>query len=177
MRLTRVDRRNLGQLMEICLSLLFRQQKKDFLSKIVTGDEKYILYENPKRKKSWVYSGQPFTLTPKPNSNLKKVLLCIWWDRKGVLYYELLETGQMVTAECYSLQLNKLNEEVYKKWPFTEQGSWQVTLLHDNVRPHVARVTQRTLLSLGWEVLPQVAYSPDLAPSDFYLFRSMQQGL
>jgi len=37
----------------ICTSLLSRH-KKQFLYKIITGDEKWIYYDNPKRKKSWV---------------------------------------------------------------------------------------------------------------------------
>ena len=31
--------------------------------------------------------------------------------------------------------------------------------------------------TLKWEVLPLPPYSPDIAPSDYYLFRSMAHGL
>ena len=39
--------------------LLERYKKKSFLYRIVTGDEKWIHYDNPKRKKSYVKPGQP----------------------------------------------------------------------------------------------------------------------
>lgn len=37
---------------DTALTLLSKFQKKDFLHKIVTGDGKWILYDNPKRRKS-----------------------------------------------------------------------------------------------------------------------------
>jgi len=50
-------------------------------------------------------------------------------------------------------------------------------LQHDNARPHVAKVVKTYLETLKWEVLPHPPYSSDVAPSDYYLFRSMAHGL
>jgi len=49
-------------------------------------------------------------------------------------------------------------------------------LLHDNVRPHVTKLVKETLEALRWEVLLH-AYSPDCAPFDHHLFRSIAQAL
>jgi len=42
---------NISQRLSICTSLLSRQKKKSFLWKIVTGDEKWLYYDNPVNKK------------------------------------------------------------------------------------------------------------------------------
>ena len=42
---------------------------------------------------------------------------------------------------------------------------------------HVAKSVKQVLRELEWEVLPHLVYSPDLAPSDYHLFRSMQHAL
>ena len=47
----------------------------------------------------------------------------------------------------------------------------------DNTRPHVSLVTRQKLLQFCWEVLLHLSYSPDIAPSDFHLFRSSQNSL
>ena len=38
-------------------------------------------------------------------------------------------------------------------------------------------VTSNKLLELDWEVMPHSPYSPDLAPSDYHVFRSLQNHL
>ena len=49
-----------------------------------------------------------------------------------------------------------------------------MNLLHDNSKPHVARSTLAKLHEINLSTLPHTSYSPDKAPSDFYLFSSLK---
>jgi len=63
-----------------CEQLIQRQQRKGFLHWIVTGDEKWIFYDNPKKKKYYAKPGQslPSTSTStRPNIHGSKIMLCI----------------------------------------------------------------------------------------------------
>ena len=53
----------------------------------------------------------------------------------------------------------------------------QVVLLHDNAPAHKAKSTRQKLLELGWEVLPDPPYSPDLAPTDYHLFAALDRSM
>jgi histone-lysine N-methyltransferase SETMAR len=54
----------------------------------------------------------------------------------------------------------------------------RVLLQQDNARPHTAKKTLQKIEELeGIELLPHPTFSPDLAPSDYYLFRSVAQFL
>lgn len=161
----------------MCEILLERQERKSFLHQIVTGDEKWIYFSNPKRKKSYVNPGQPSTSTAKRNIHGGKVMLCIWWDQKGVVYYELLQPSETIDGALYRRQLIRLNRALQAKRPEYAERHTKIILQHDNARPHVAKVVQTYLKTCGWEILPHPPYSPDVAPSDYYLFRSMSSAL
>ena len=67
----------------------------------------------------------------------------------------------------------KLDEEIKEK--LSELATRKVVIFHqDNARPHTYLGTRKKLLELGWKVMPHSPYSPDLAPSDYHLLRSLQ---
>ena len=144
--------------------LLECHKKKSFLHRIVTGDKKWIHYDNAKRKKSYVKPGQPAKSPAKPNIHGAKVMLCIWWDQKGVLYYELLKPGETINGERYRTQLIRLKRAIADKRPEYATRLEAIIVHHDNARPHVAIPVKNYLENSGWEVLPHPPYSPDLAP-------------
>ena len=102
---------------------------------------------------------------------------CIWWDQKGVLYYELLKPCETINGERYRTQLICLKRAITEKRPEYATRHEAIISDHDNARPHAAIPVKNYLENSGWEVLPHPPYSPDLAPSDYYLFRSMQNAL
>lgn len=160
-----------------CEQLLERQKRKGFLHRIVTGDEKWVHYDNPKRRTSWGLPGHTPTATPRQNIHGSKVMLCIWWDQLGVIYYELLKPSEKITGALYRTQLMRLSRALKAKRPQYAARHEKVILQHDNARPHVAKVVKTYLETLKWEILPHPPYSPDVAPSDYHLFRSMAHGL
>ena len=74
---------------------------------------------------------------------------------------------------CCLHRTTKLNNAVEEKRPELTNRKG-VVFHHDDARPRASLVTRQKLLELGWDVLPHPPYSPDLAPSDYFSFRSLQ---
>jgi len=143
----------------------------------VTGDEKWISTTTPRRKNTTL---SPVNRCHRPqhqrlNIHDSKIMLCIWWDQKDLVYYELLKFGDSITGDRYRLQLIHWSHALREKRPEYEQRHDKVILLHDNARPHVAKVVKKYLKTLKWDILPHPLYSPNITPSDYWLFRRIQQ--
>lgn len=162
-----------GQRMSISQSLLSRYERKSFLPHLVTGDEKYVVYVNLKRKRQWVEPGRTPSADVNPESHQRKVMVSVWWDMKGVIYFEVLPENTILNSALYTQQLDKLANQIGKTRPLLKD----VILQHDNAKPHTAKLTRDKLSALGWEILSHPPYSPDLAPSDYHLFHSMESAL
>lgn len=167
---------NKFQRFSICNSLILRHHNEPFLDRIVTGDEKWVMYDNPKRKRQWLSPGQSSTSTAKPNIHRKKVLLSVWWGIKGIIHFELLKPGVTINEDVYCDQLDRLKAKIEEKLPAIANRKG-VMLHQDNARPHTSKKTLHKIKDFGWDLLPHPPYSPDIAPSDYHLFRSLQHYL
>ncbi|GFS77834.1 mariner Mos1 transposase [Trichonephila clavipes] len=73
-------------------------------------------------------------------------------------------------------RLDKWNAVIKHKRPALAYRKG-IVFHHDNALLHTAMVTQQKLNASQWEVLGHPPYSPDIAPSDYYLLRSLQNYL
>jgi len=61
----------------ICDSFYKRNEETPFLKQVVTGNEKWIIYNNVERKRSWGKRNELPLATPKTDLHPKKVMLCV----------------------------------------------------------------------------------------------------
>ena len=153
-----------------CMELLTSHRNYAWLNNLITSDEKWVTYANRKRKRQWLRAGQRGVATPKNDPHPRRVMLSVWWGVKGVIHWEFLPTDRTITADLYIQQLDRVAVKLRGKQD-------KVYFLHDNARPHIAKSTRKKLLELGWTVLSHPPYSPDLAPTDYKLFRSLENYL
>ena len=95
--------------------------------------EKWVYFENPKRKKSRIDPGSPFTSTARQNLFDRETILCVWWDQMGVVYNELLKPWQTVNTKRYP----KTNDRIE---PFL---AWKRP---NRKKSYLVRLTLQTLL-------------------------------
>ena len=107
---------------------------------------------------------------PKPDLHSKKVMLSVWWGVRGIIHWEILADGCTITADLYCQQLDRLAAKLKGKQD-------RIYFLHDNATPHLAKSTRQKLLSLEWLTIPHPGYSPDLARTDYHLYRSLSNYL
>lgn len=122
--------------------------------------------ENVQRKRTWKEAAEGAESVTKAGLHPMKVLLCVWWDCKGIIHFELfLRRGETITADKYCEQLTRLDAAIRKKRPVLANRK-DIIFHHDNARPH----------AMGNSPAPTI-FSRYCDPSDFHLFRSLQNSL
>ena len=84
-------------------------------------------------------------------------------------------TDEIITNAYCSTLLNKLRGALMiKRHSMLTKG---VRFLADNAPAHMSEAALMEARQCSYEILPHAAYSPDLAPSDFFLFQQMKTPL
>ena len=138
-------------------------------SLIITGDGKWISNDNIIRKRS-------STLTRSESKHPWGKILCVWLDCLGIIHHELLKSHLTICSDIYIQQLLRVNEKLHEKRSSLFSCP-NVIRPDSSARSHIESVTQKTILRLQRFLLPDPPYSPDLAPTYYQLFCSLQNFL
>ena len=104
---------------------------------------------------------------------IQEDFIAIWWNFEGVIHFKLVPNNRTIDADLYCAQLDRMYAELSRKYPELVNQN-RVLLQQDNAKPHTARRTKEKIKEIDTiKLLPHPAYSPDLVPSDYHLFRSM----
>lgn len=149
------------------------------LQKIVTGDETWVHHYDPESKQESMQrhiKGTPHPKKFKVVPSAGKVMATIFWECEGILlidYYK--DKGGTITGHYYVNILRQLREAIKEK----RRGKLTrgVLLMHDNAPVHTTHVGKAAARECGFETITHPPYSPDLAPSDFFLFPNLKKDL
>ena len=156
---------------------LFQKNPQDFKRRFVTVDETWIHHYTPETKeqsKQWVTKGESAPKKAKTVPSAGKIMATVFWDSQGIILIDYLEKGKTITGAYYSSLLDRLKTELLEKRP---------RLAHKNVLFH-QQYTSSRFSSCGRKIngnrVPTrftSPCSPDLAPSDYYLFPNLKKWL
>ena len=105
-----------SNLISTCSSLLKCNKNVPFLKQILIGGEKWILCNNVEWNSFGDNQNEWSPIITKASLHPEKVMLYIWWDWKGVLYFELLLENQKINSNKCCSQLGQLKATLTEKW-------------------------------------------------------------
>jgi len=103
-----------------------------------------------------------------------QIMLICFFDSKGIVHKEFVPPGQTVNQTFYREVLERLRKSVARVRPGIAR-TWM--LHHDNAPCHTAVSINEFLIEKCIPVVPQPPYSPDLSPSDLFLFPRLKNHL
>lgn len=156
----------------------FNTNEVRFLKHFITMDETWVHYHTPETKnqsKQWTRRGSPAPKKALIRPSAGKIMASIFWDSTGVLLIDYLGKGQTINSAYYSDLLDQLKAAIRKKRPRLSMN--KILYHHDNAPVHSSVCVAQKLAKLKFNVIAHPPYSPDLAPSDYYLFPNLKKNL
>ncbi|GFR95056.1 transposase [Elysia marginata] len=119
----------------------------------------------------WVDGQKDRPVVLRPGFQSLKRMFTVFFNYSDPLVVDILPQDTAMTATYYVQNvLSQVKPAINEQRP--KVSTSRILLLHDNAGPYKARAITRPL-----RVLHHPAYSPDLAPCDFWLFPILKERL
>ena len=150
------------------------------LDALVTCDESWIYCYDPETKRQssqWKHAGSPRPKKARQSKSTHKLLMIpFFFDSTGMIYMHRVPTRQTVNKEYYVDVLREFRKRFLGKRPaIFKSGQWHFQ--QDNAPVHNSILVTDYLTKMGIKTVAHPPYSPDLAPSDFWLFPKLKEKL
>jgi len=132
---------------------------------------------NPETKRQsaqWKHTDSPPPKKFRVTASSEKMMVAMFWDSESVILIAFpsynsdgWDLWRCVTSEVSSSIA----------WKIRPKKAAAVFFHHDNAPPHRAARVHQFFDNNNFEVVPHAPYSPDLAPSDFWLFATLKDTL
>ncbi len=145
----------------------------------VTMDESWIYVWDPDKRvhcMEWLRKGEPCPQTPCRTLVTAKVMILTFFDSRGLVYYEFVQCPQTVNQQVFRAIFRRFDAAHARRHPHSSVRGRKFIHL-DNAPAHNAHLTVTLIQQLGWTRLPHPAYSPDLAPNDFWFYSRLKINL
>jgi transposase len=150
-----------------------RATQNDDSQHLVTGDESWFFFDTSPHR-MWTLSRDNMATKPRQQIQCKKFMFPIIWNPTGFYVVERFPNDtKMNSAYFVTNTLTPLEKAIFPQRRAPHQKRLAIHL--DNWSIHTSRASTEWLGEYGMRRMPQPSYSPDLAPSDFYLFSTVKE--
>jgi len=129
---------------------------------------------NPETKRhsaQWKHINSPPPKKFRVTASAEKMMAAMFWDSEGAILTHCFPKSRAVTGETYEDVLRSFFQHYVKNVPKRLQ---LCPFNIDNAPPYRAARVHQVFVDNNFEVVPHAPYSPDLAPSDFWLFSTLK---
>lgn len=154
---------------------ILQASKHESYRNLLTGDQKWFnLYHG--NDGAWIEPDQDSPQMIGDEISMTKVMVTIIWGVNGFFIVDFLPFGQSYNSEYF---ISNILEPLSEKRPNIWRGSKtkKIWLHLDNSKVHNSKLSFSKYEIFGFKRPPQPPYSPDVAPSDFYLFGYLDEKL
>jgi histone-lysine N-methyltransferase SETMAR len=138
----------------------------------LTGDESWFFYSTD-YEQMWLPRGEMAPTRARHIISRPKVLITIFWSPLSFPVIDVLPTREKFTALYFCDNIAPQIAE--QRSSDARQKTGRKLVVHmDNAAPHRAKLTKSRFKTLRLREADHPPYSPDLAPSSFYLFGKLK---